>query len=327
MFDVRKRRIPAAAGLAAAVLLAFQAGAAADPRPTVAQARARLAQLNDKADAMVERFNTVNEKYKAARKKYERLNREYTAEQAKVDDLRESVVSAASGMYQYGGLSSVAGIVSRDDPAGLLAGLAVAGQVSAGQAQTLTEFDEATKGLRVRRASARTAYDDLGDLLDDVAKERKKVEKLVGEQEDLLRRLNQFNAGDPDSKGITYDGPASGSARKALQFAYAQVGKPYRYGATGPGSYDCSGLAQAAWSAAGVKLPRTTYQQWAWGASRRVSMNSLEPGDLVFSSGLGHMGIYAGDGKMVHAPRTGDVVKVVTLSSYGTSRFVGAVRP
>nr|WP_246497564.1 C40 family peptidase [Sphaerisporangium rubeum] len=313
--------------MAAALLLVFQAGAAADPRPTVAQARARLAQLNDKADATVERFNAISEKYKASKKKYERLNQEYAAEQAKVDDLRESVVSAASGMYQYNGLSSVVGIVSDADPDGLLAGLAVAGQVSAGQAQTLTDFDKATKGLRVRRANAKTAYDELGDLLGDVAKEKKKVEKLVGEQEALLRRLNQFNPGNPSSKGVTYDGPASGSARKALQFAYAQVGKPYRYGATGPGAYDCSGFAQASWAAAGVKLPRTTYQQWAWGASRRVSMNALEPGDLIFSNGLGHMGIYAGDGKMVHAPRTGDVVKIVTLSSYGTSRFVGAVRP
>lgn len=327
MFDVRNRRIPAAAGLAAALLLVFQAGAAADPRPTVAQARARLAQLNDKADATVERFNAITEKYKASKSKYERLNKEYAAEQAKVDDLRESVVSAASGMYQYNGLSSVVGIVSDADPDGLLAGLAVAGQVSAGQAQTLTDFDKATKGLRVRRASAKTAYDDLGDLLSDVAKEKKKVEKLVGEQEALLRRLNQFNPGNPNSKGVTYDGPASGSAREALQFAYAQVGKPYRYGATGPAAYDCSGFAQASWAAAGVKLPRTTYQQWAWGASRRVSMNALEPGDLIFSNGLGHMGIYAGDGKMVHAPRTGDVVKIVPLSSYGTSRFVGAVRP
>ncbi|MFC6087344.1 C40 family peptidase [Sphaerisporangium aureirubrum] len=327
MFDVRKRRIPAVAGLAAAVLLTVQVGAAADPRPTLAQARAKLAQLNDKADAVVERFNTVNEKYKAARTKYERLNKEYATEQAKVEGLRESVVSTASGLYQYGGLSSVPGLMSQQDPSGLLAGLAVAGQVSAGQAWTLNEFDAATKGLRVRRTTAKAAFDDLGDLLGDVGKEKKKVEKLVGEQENLLRRLNQFNAGDPNSRGITYDGPASGSARKALQFAYAQVGKPYRYGATGPGSYDCSGFAQASWAAAGVKLPRTTYQQWAWGASRRVSLKALEPGDLVFSNGFGHMGIYAGDGKMVHAPRTGDVVKVVTMASYGPGRFVGAVRP
>ena len=133
--------------------------------------------------------------------------------------------------------------------------------------------------------------------------------------------------GDTNSPGIKYTGPASGDALGALQFAYAQVGKPYRYGGTGPGAYDCSGLTQAAWRAAGVSLPRTSAQQWAWGASRRVSMDELQPGDLLFSAGLGHVAMYAGNGEMVHAPRTGDVVKVVTLDSYGRSRFVGAVRP
>ncbi len=325
--SVRKRLVPAVAGLAVAVLVTSQGSAVAEPRPTVAQAKARLEKLQDQADKMVERYNTVAERYKAARKKYGLLDQELGRERSKVDSLRESVVSTASNMYQYGGMISVPGIVSQDDPAGLLSGLAVAGQVTAGQARALEAFDAATRGLRTRRASAKTAYDDMSKILADVGKEKKKVEALVGEQERLLRRLNQFNAGDPNSRGIKYDGAASGNAKVALRFAYAQVGKPYRWGATGPGSYDCSGFAQASWAKAGVKLPRTTYQQWAWGASRRVSLNALQPGDLLFSNGLGHMGIYAGDGKMVHAPRTGDVVKVVALDAYWRGRLVGAVRP
>ncbi|MFG1694630.1 C40 family peptidase [Nonomuraea sp. NPDC049309] len=84
---------------------------------------------------------------------------------------------------------------------------------------------------------------------------------------------------------------------------------------------------QAAWRAAGVNLPRTTYTQWAWGASRRVPLAAVQPGDLLFSKGLGHMGMYVGDGKMIHAPQTGDVVKVVTLDAYWRNRLVGAVRP
>ncbi|WP_308249786.1 C40 family peptidase [Sphaerisporangium fuscum] len=325
--SIRTRVVPAVAGLAAAVLLTSQGSAAAEPRPTVAQAKARLAKLQDQADKTVERYNTVAEKYKAAKKKYDRLDHELGGERSKVDSLRESVVSTASSMYQYGGLSSIGGIVTQSDPAGTLAGLALANQVSEGRAQTLARFDEATRGLRQRVGTAKAAYDDVAKTLADVAKEKKQVEKLVGEQERLLRRLNQFNPGNPDSRGIKYTGTASGNARTALQFAFAQVGKPYRWGATGPGSFDCSGFAQASWARAGVKLPRTTYQQWAWGASRRVSMDDLQPGDLLFSNGLGHMGIYAGDGKMVHAPHTGDVVRVVTLDSYGRSRFIGAVRP
>jgi cell wall-associated NlpC family hydrolase len=113
----------------------------------------------------------------------------------------------------------------------------------------------------------------------------------------------------------------------ALQFAFGQVGKPYQWGGTGPASFDCSGFSQASWAKAGVHLPRTTYAQWAWGASRRVSLDALQPGDLLFSRGLGHMGMYVGGGKMIHAPRTGDVIKVVALDDYWRGRLLGAVRP
>ena len=325
--SVRKGLVPAVAGLACVLLLLSQEGAVAEPRPTVAQARARLDKLQDKADQMVERYNTVAERYKAAKKKYASLDRELARERGKVDTLREDVVTAASNSYQYGEMMSVPGIISQDDPSSLLSGLSVANQVTEGQSHSLKEFDAATKGLRTRRTKAKTAYDDLTEVLSDVAKEKKQVEKLVGEQERLLRRLNQFNAGNPNSSGIKYNGSASGNAKVALQFAFAQVGKPYRWGATGPSSYDCSGFAQASWAKAGVRLPRTTYQQWAWGAARKVPLKDIEPGDLLFSSGLGHMGIYAGNGKMVHAPHTGDVVKVVTMDTYWRGRLMGAVRP
>ncbi|WP_239137095.1 C40 family peptidase [Sphaerisporangium rufum] len=328
MRSVRKRVVPAVAGLAAAMVLVAQQGAAAEPRPTAAQARARLAKLEDQADKTVERYNTVAERYKGAKKRYDALDRELSRERGKVDTLRADIGSTAAHLYQSNGVTTgLPGMLSWQDPSGVLAGLAVADQMSAGQANAMAAFEAATRGLRARHAKAKAAYDDVAELLGDVGDERKRVEKLVGEQERLLRRLNQFNAGDPNSRGIRYDGPASGNARTALTFAFAQAGKPYRYGATGPGAYDCSGFAQAAWAKAGVKLPRTTYQQWAWGAKRRVPMDKLQPGDLIFSNGLGHMGIYAGNGKMIHAPRTGDVVKVVTLASYGRGRFVGAVRP
>ncbi|MFC7587587.1 C40 family peptidase [Nonomuraea antimicrobica] len=75
-----------------------------------------------------------------------------------------------------------------------------------------------------------------------------------------------------------------------------------------------------------MTLPRTTWQQWAWGANRKVDLDDLQPGDLIFSEGLGHVSIYAGNGDIVHAPQTGDVVKVVKLSAYGRN-LVGAIRP
>ncbi|WP_347627498.1 NlpC/P60 family protein [Sphaerisporangium sp. B11E5] len=309
-----------------AVLLG-QGSAVAEPRPTVAQAEARLAKLEDKADQMVERYNTAAERYKASKKKYDQLNAQLRTELTRVAELRENLVATAVGTYQSGDTLLWLGFTDQRDPAAMLSGLAAGNQIAAGRDRVLREFDVANRGLRDKRTKAKAAFDEAGDVLEEVRDEREKVEKLVGEQERLLRRLNRFNAGDPNSTGVKYTGPASGNARVALQFAFAQIGKPYRWGATGPGSYDCSGLTQASWAKAGVSLPRTTYTQWSWGASRRVSLDALQPGDLLFSRGLGHMGMYVGSGKMIHAPRTGDVVKVVPLDDYWRGRLLGAVRP
>ncbi|MFD9673073.1 C40 family peptidase, partial [Streptomyces sp. NPDC059981] len=118
--------------------------------------------------------------------------------------------------------------------------------------------------------------------------------------------------------------PADGSrAARAVAFAYAAIGKPYVLGATGPGSYDCSGLTQAAWRAAGVSLPRTTYTQINTG--RRVSRDQLAPGDLVFFySGVTHVGMYVGNGQMIHAPRPGSTVRLAPVDSMP---WAGAARP
>ncbi|WP_344937620.1 C40 family peptidase [Sphaerisporangium flaviroseum] len=313
------------AGLVAVVVLTQVGGAEAKPKPTVAQTKARLAKLNDQADKVVDRYNLAGEHWKKARKEYNALNGRLKKQMENIDQLRAGLVSVAVSTYQSGDLLTWPNLMTQRDPESLLSGLASVDQMSAGQARTLAEFEDATRSLKGHRDESKAAYDKAVKLLDDLRKQKKDVEKLVGEQESLLRRLNAYNPGNPNSAGIKYNGSASGNARTALQFAYAQVGKPYRYGGTGPAAYDCSGLTQAAWRAAGVSLPRTAAQQYNWGASRRVSLNALQPGDLLFASGLGHVGIYAGGGKMVHAPQTGDVVKVVSLTAYRS--IMGAVRP
>ncbi|WP_189762014.1 C40 family peptidase [Streptomyces xanthochromogenes] len=117
--------------------------------------------------------------------------------------------------------------------------------------------------------------------------------------------------------------PASSKAAKALAFARAQMGKPYVWGATGPASYDCSGLTQAAWKAAGVDLPRTTWDQVR--AGTRVATADLQPGDLVFFyDDISHVGMYAGGGMMIHAPHSGAYVREESIYYMP---IYGAVRP
>ena len=115
----------------------------------------------------------------------------------------------------------------------------------------------------------------------------------------------------------------------ALDFARAQLGKPYVWGATGPDSFDCSGLTQAAYAAAGVRLPRVAQDQWF--AGPHVDLGAIQPGDLLFWASdtsapatIHHVAFYLGGGQILAAPHTGDVVKVEPLYLEG---YLGAVRP
>ncbi|MFD7509319.1 NlpC/P60 family protein [Streptomyces sp. NPDC059853] len=155
--------------------------------------------------------------------------------------------------------------------------------------------------------------------------EREAAERAAAEEEAArLAEEAEANAGGSGSGSGTGSGSGSGSggseagsgyatkAQAAIAFAEAQIGKPYVWGATGPNSYDCSGLTQAAWREAGVQLPRVTWDQVNIGT--KVAKSDLQPGDLVFFySDISHVGLYIGGGQMIHAPKPGDVVKVESI--------------
>ncbi|MFE0201143.1 C40 family peptidase [[Kitasatospora] papulosa] len=132
-------------------------------------------------------------------------------------------------------------------------------------------------------------------------------------------------AGKGAERGDTRAGSArtTSPGRAAVAFARAQLGVPYRWGGTGRGGYDCSGLVQAAWRSAGVALPRTTYAQVR--AGTRIHRAALRPGDLVFTHRLGHVQLYAGGGRVIEAPRPGAVIRYAPLPP--TTDVTAYVRP
>ncbi|MFD5710650.1 NlpC/P60 family protein [Streptomyces pharetrae] len=171
----------------------------------------------------------------------------------------------------------------------------------------------------------------------ELARQQAEAEEQRRQQEEAAaagQEAAQEEPGDGASSSSNGTGETSASADstyaakagKALAFARAQIGKPYVWGATGPGSYDCSGLTQAAWKAAGVALPRTTYDQVTSGTT--VSLAAAQPGDLVFFyDDVTHVGIYIGNGMMIHAPKPGAYVREESVYYDGESSIHSVVRP
>jgi cell wall-associated NlpC family hydrolase len=139
----------------------------------------------------------------------------------------------------------------------------------------------------------------------------------------VLTPVSAMAAGPAPTAAVAAPAAANSQAAQAIvDTAMAQLGKPYVWAAAGPGSFDCSGLTQYAAKAAGINLPHFTGSQATMGTP--VAQANLQPGDLVFFYGLGHVGIYIGNGQIVHAPTAGDVVKVSDIAYMGS--FDGARR-
>ncbi|MGW1808029.1 NlpC/P60 family protein [Streptomyces sp. NPDC002078] len=176
--------------------------------------------------------------------------------------------------------------------------------------------------------------------------ERQKEQEAARKAAELAKQQAAQQQADSSSSSSTATGSGSGSgstgsgstgstttsssydtkAEKAIAFARAQIGKPYVWGATGPDSYDCSGLTQAAWKAAGVSLPRTTYDQVNAGTT--VSLADARPGDLIFFyDDISHVGVYIGNGMMIHAPKPGAYVREESIYYGGESIIHSVVRP
>ncbi|MER7543903.1 NlpC/P60 family protein [Actinomadura sp.] len=300
----------------------------ADPKPTRAQVQKKLTKLAEQTDQLVEQYNQLREKLKVAKKKFDNAADAAKREQAAFEEQRSKIAQMAAAAYKNGDSADVTGFVGSKDPQAILDQAAVFSHLSHERSSQLTQFLATAQRLRREESQAKTALDEVKAKTKELQAKKNKLDKEVAKQKKLLRSLGggTSSGGSSGGTGGTYNGPASGPARKALDFAYAQLGKPYQYGAEGPNSYDCSGLTMKAWAAAGVNITRTTNSQYA--ATKRVAKSDLQPGDLVFFSGLGHVGMYVGGGKMIHAPRTGKTVEVVSITSgYYLSNYYGAGRP
>lgn len=166
-----------------------------------------------------------------------------------------------------------------------------------------------------------TSAQDLNDSFASLGKstaQKLATDKAAADKAASEQAIAAANAAESvTGKGVKVAPNAATAAQTAINFALAQVGKPYVWGAVGPNAYDCSGLTMAAYKAAGISLPRVTYSQMAAGTA--VSQSTMVPGDLIFFYGGEHVGIYLGNGQVVHAADYGTGVIVGTVSSMPVS--------
>ena len=240
----------------------------------------------------------------------------------------------AAAAFEDSGATSVAGVLTSGDPSVILQQGSLLQELSGMRnAQTQQLLTDASELAGVEQQLQRTE-DGVAALQSQLAAQKKSLGGLITTEKATLASLtvpqqqtvttNSIGAGGTTT--AAYTGPTSSQADQAVAFAYAQLGKPYQWGAAGPASFDCSGLAQAAWASAGVAIPRDTYEQWA--ALPHISSSAIQPGDLLYYDGIGHVAIYVGNGYIIDAPQTGmDVEKIPMDTGWYASAFVGAARP
>ena len=343
-----------AVGLTALGGLAVYSGAAgAAPQPTIAQVQSQVNSLQAKVDRVGEQYDQANEQLTAAKARLGQVNREVATAQARYTASRAQLAQVAVAAYENSGQTSILGLLTSGNPSTVLGQASLVTQIAGmhnaqatkflGDAQLLASVQQqrqrTEEGVAVLRAQLVAQKTSLTKLLASrqatldsltAAQQAQVAAATVGANGTTAATGTSGTTGTTGTSGTTtqptYNGPTSTQAEKAVAFAYAQLGKPYEWGATGPNAYDCSGLAQAAWAAAGVSIPRVTYDQWA--ALPHIATSSIQPGDLLYYDGEGHVAMYVGDGYIIDAPQTGlDVEKIPMNTGWYAATFDGAVRP
>jgi cell wall-associated NlpC family hydrolase len=322
--------------VAGSTLMAAARSPAAAAPSSATELQQRLEGLNRQADQQVEDYLQAKLAVERTRKSIRILQGQLDDVRGQLTAARASIAARAAVAYVQGPATDVASLLAAGDPtdalerAQLLDLLATrdAEQVLAARAIERSAQDRANDLAAVERKQAA--------ILDQMAERKAEIEQLVAQTEQTLAQLraaqrrraaaaNRPTTAPSADRSIPTPPPkaVSGNVGAVIRYAYAQLGKPYQWGATGPGSFDCSGLTLMAWAQAGVSLPHSSRAQI--GIGRQVTRSELQPGDLIFRySPISHVSLYVGNGQQISATHTGSTVK---LQSAFQGEIVGFSRP
>jgi peptidoglycan DL-endopeptidase CwlO len=331
----RRRGVALSFGLVAAgALVMSSGGVAAASQPTVAQVQQKLHKLNDELQQLDEQYDHVQQEVSSANQQLALVNTEAGRYLSRFNSMRAVVAQIAAAAYEDGSLSTPEALLSSNNPQEILNQSSILLELSSSNTAEMSAFLAAARQLSNTQASERRVRSGILQLKDKLAAQKASLNKLISKQQALLNQLTPAEqaglgpGGGAPTTGIGAPDPLPDvtQGEEAVKFAFDQIGCPYVFGGTGPcaDGFDCSGLTQAAWAAAGVSIPRTSEEQAALPA---VPESDLEPGDILEFIGDGHVGLYVGGGMLIDAPQTGEDVQEVAFTGWYQENFDGAVRP
>ena len=345
--------------LGIAVLCAAASANATPVASKQAQARqvlAQIQQIDNSLGAVVESYNLANVQLKKIESD-QRENRQQlklTRANLKVaqDSLAARLVSAYTSTQDNSTLSVLLGATSLDDLLNRIEAVNSTSQQDASIVQQVTSFKAA---IQRQRVALRTAHSQQQKIVAKRAAQKQRIESQLASRRQLLSSIKgqiaRMRAAEeaqqrqlaaaarsrlaggvpvPGGIGISASTPEGSTVAPpnihggVVGIAMQYLGVPYVWGGSTPRGFDCSGLVSYVFAQIGVSVPHSSYSQFGMGTA--ISINDLQPGDLVFFAGASHVGIYIGGGQFIHAPHTGDVVKISSLSGYYSSNFAGARR-
>ncbi|MFF5702767.1 NlpC/P60 family protein [Streptomyces sp. NPDC012794] len=284
--------------------------------------RAQVDRLFEEAEQATERYNEAGEKADALRAEISRAQDAVARGQDRINTMRGVLGAFAGAQYRSGGLDPTVELMLSDDPGAYLDKAAVLDRLSGRRAEQLGELREEQRRIAQQRQEAARKLAELESLRTEVATQKRAVTAKLAAARRLLNAMPSEERADFERASRSggrdgVDGPpgppfgggrVSGRAMTAVMAARAAVGRPYVWGSTGPSGFDCSGLMVWSYRQAGVSLPRTSQAQRY--AGRQVPLSQAQPGDLVtYRSDASHVGMYVGNGQVVHAPYPGARVR------------------
>ena len=294
--------------IGAAIVVGLSPAVQVHAAPSPAEIEAQIDEQWEQLESVIEQYNKVRSQLKANQKKSAKLQKKIQPLSLQTEMALTRIGELASRFYKTGPSSNLNALLTTGSPTTLADQLTLLDRLAAQQEAEIADVT----AIRDKFNAEKQKLDAL------IAAEKRQADELSARKKHIDAEIKRLQALLPETivkvEGCpTVTGVKSSAASTAIKVACAQVGDPYVWGAAGPDAFDCSGLTQYAYAKAGIYLTHYTGAQWQEG--RAVSRSDALPGDLVFFfSDLHHVGLYIGNGKMVHASRAGQPVSVESIS-------------